>query len=137
MHQHTHHVLLDFSAHATEAKHVLINSLSNVLHRLFLVEDVLLKEGVLSIHVRAVEESITINNIIPETPANILRVVILFTLDVILVRGHVFLDPRGNHCVCTVAFCLHLGSCLLGVLIVVEVLDATELLIQINKDICS
>ena len=48
----------------------------------------LLEEGILAVHMRAVEEPVSVDNLVPEI-ASVVRVVVLLVLDVVLVRRNV------------------------------------------------
>lgn len=48
----------------------------------------LLEEGILAVHMCAVEEPVSVDNLVPEI-ASVVRIVVLLVLDVVLVRGNV------------------------------------------------
>jgi len=84
--QHLHYVPFNFFAHFHAAEHLRVNFGCDVNWGSVLsVEDVLLEEGVLSVHVRAVEESVAVDDIFPEAFADVIRKVILLVLQVVLV----------------------------------------------------
>ena len=86
-----HHLdqrLFDRFAHSAETQHVLDYFVRNLFSRHLRVEDVLLEEGVLSVHVSTVEKSVSIDDLVPVV-ANVLCVIILLILDVKFVTGDV------------------------------------------------
>lgn len=94
-----HHLdqrLFDGFAHSAETQHVLDYFVRHLFRWHLRVKDVLLEEGVLSVHVCAVEKSVSIDDLIPVV-ANVLSVIILLILDVELVTGDV-LPGRLFHC---------------------------------------
>ena len=59
--------------------------MSNLFWRYLGIQDVLLEESILSIHMRAIEKTIAIDDFIPVVLANVVGVVIIFILDIIFV----------------------------------------------------
>ena len=65
--------------------------MSDLLWLLLSVQDVLLKEGIFPVHVRTVEQSITIDDLI-KVVLGIIGVVVLLILNVVLVAAYVALN---------------------------------------------
>ena len=55
-----------------------------------------LKEGILSIHMRAVEKSVAIDDVVPKRFVDVGRIVIFFVFDVVFMRGNILLDNFRN-----------------------------------------
>ena len=65
--------------------------MSDLLRLLFSVQDVLLEESILPVHMRAVEQSIAIDDLI-KVVLRIVSIVVFLILDVILVTANVALN---------------------------------------------
>ena len=89
--EHLEDVLFDGLADACEAEHLLEDLVGHLLGRNLSIEDVLLKEGILAVHMRAVEETISVHDVVEVVILHILSVVVLFILNVVLVTLHVLL----------------------------------------------
>lgn len=99
---------------------------------LIVVENVLLKECVISIHMCAVKKSVPIYNLIPKALSNVVRVVIFIILYVVLVRGYVLLFWGIGNSYCSRCVVLNLNFA-------VEkcCLESTKLFVEVNKNICA
>lgn len=60
------------------------------------IEHVFLEKGVLSVHVRAVEESVTVDDLIPVV-FGVVGEVVLLVLDVVLVAANVLANNSLGH----------------------------------------
>ena len=151
---HLQDALLDILSDTSEAEHFLEDLVSNLFWRYFGIQDVLLEESILSIHMRAIEKTISIDDFIPVVLANIVGVVIIFILDIIFVtldvplldrpcrrqnltdRG-ICLEPKSsilaNDLLCTLLSCV--SGLLLPPILVEGLLQAAELFIEVDKDV--
>ena len=89
--EHVYERLLHRLPHPAEAEHASHNRVRDLLGRVLSIQDVLLEKGILAVHVRAVEEPVSVDDLIPEV-ASVVRVVVLLVFDVVFVRGNVL--PR-------------------------------------------
>lgn len=120
-----------------------------LLGRRLHIEDMLLEESIFAVHMRAVEKSISVDDLVPKV-SFIVRVVILLVLDVVLVALHVLSWRlfRNWKCLARLARLLEakwaivpflLFNTGLGVLrapfFVECLLEAAEFVIEIDKDV--
>jgi hypothetical protein len=76
--------------HTIESKDLLHNLVPYLRVRLiFCVQNVLLKKRVFPVHMRAIKQSVSINDFLPKTLTDIRSVVIGLTLDVVLVTSDI------------------------------------------------
>lgn len=106
------------------------------------VKYVLLKECVLPIHVRAVEEAVAVDDVVPERLVDVLSVVVLLMLNVVFVRLDVFareLDGRGilrvTLLVSAAGFILALLVLGATIALVEGLLQPAELVVEVNEDV--
>ncbi len=97
-----------------------------------MVENVLSKKCVLPVHVRAVKKPVSIHDVVPEPLANVVRVVISFRFYIVLVRWNVLLFRRACNSDCSSRFFLYFDFA-----IKICCLESTELLIEVDKDVCA
>lgn len=77
-------------AHSIESKDLLHDFVPNLrVCLIFRVQYVFLKERVLPVHMRAIKKSVSIYDFFPKTLSDILRVVIAFIFEVVLVAGDI------------------------------------------------
>lgn len=50
-----------------------------------------LKKGIFTVHMRAVEKAVSVDDVVPERLVNVGRVIVFFILDVVLVRWDILL----------------------------------------------
>ena len=77
-----------------EAKHLLEDLVSDLLWRHLGVKDVLLEKGVLAVHVRTVEESVAIHDLVHKVgppSSSIVLVIVIFPLDIVLIAPDIAL----------------------------------------------
>lgn len=98
-----------------------------------------LKEGILSIHMRAVEKSVAIDDVVPKRFVNVGRVVIFFVFNVVFMRWDVFLDNFRNWGIIRGFITILGGSFFLSfcaaVAFIESLLEAAELVIKVDKNI--
>ena len=128
---HVGNVLLYRIAHSRKPKNLGIDVTNNLRFVSFGVEDVLLEKRIFPIHMCTVKKSVSVDDIIPKTFTNIVRVVIFFIFDVVFVGGYVFLFLR---IFLFFGLPVHLFV-VLGSSVVKGRLQTTEFVIEINKDI--
>ena len=153
--KHFDDVLLDILANARKSEHLLEYFVSNLFWRHLCIQHMLLEESILAVHVGAVEQSISVNDLIPVILTYIVIVVVFLVLDVVLVAAYVLLlDRAGSWQRLTwLSFCLEakrpilslyfssrlLSSFSLGFLlasIIIEgLVETAKLLVQIDEDI--
>ena len=68
----------------------MVNLVSDLLGGYFAVEHVLLEEGVLAVHMSAVEQPVAVDDILPVVLPNVVSVVVLLVLYVVLVTLDIF-----------------------------------------------
>jgi hypothetical protein len=100
---------------------------------------VFLKEGILSIHMRAVEKSVAIDDVVPKRFVNVGRVVIFFVFDVVFMRWDIFLDNFRNWGIIRGFITILGGSFFLSfcaaVAFIESLLEAAELVIKVDENI--
>lgn len=79
---------LDLFPHTRKAKHILTYLVGNLSWRQLLVEHMLLKEGIFAVHMRTIEQSIPIADVLPIVILIIMKAV-RFVLDQVFVTFHV------------------------------------------------
>ena len=88
--EHLYDYLLDLGAHPVISEHLLEDLEGDLPGGQLSIEDMLLEEGILTVHVSAVEQSVAVHDFIPVVLLQVFRVVILFVLNVVLVTFYVF-----------------------------------------------
>ena len=155
--KHFDNVLLDILAYARKSEHLLEYLVSNLFWRYLCIQDMLLEESILAVHVGAIEESIAINDFIPVVLTNIVIVVIFLILDVVLMAANVLLLDWAGCWQClsclsisleakrpilslylscrllsSVSLCFFLSS-----FIIEGLIETTKLFVKIDEDVCS
>ena len=69
----------------------------DLLWRDLAIQDVLLEESILTVHMGAVEQPISVDDVLPVVLAHVIRIVILLVLDIVLVT----LDVLSDYCSCS------------------------------------
>ena len=94
--EHVQDCSFDCLANPCETEHLLEDLVSHLLRRHLGVQNVLLEKGVLAVHVRTVEKSVAIDNIVHKacTSPNIVLVIVVFTLDIVLIAADIALFYR-------------------------------------------
>ena len=151
--QHLDYVVFDLLAHASEAKHLLVNLVCDLLGGYFAVEHMLLEEGVLAVHMGAVEQPVAVDDILPVVLPNVVGVVVLLVLDIVLVtldifandlsrsrqllaRRAIILEPQDVVLSFRILFiALVIWGCFDPLLVVKGLVQPTELVVEVNEDI--
>ena len=159
LYQHLDHAIFHSLSHPCEAEHFLEDLEGDLFRRDLAIQDMLLEESILTVHMGAVEQPISVDDILPVVLAYVVRIVIFLVLDVVLVT----LDVLSDDCSCSrqrlsgitivleakytvltfscwsllVSFII-LSSCSFGPLLVVECgIESTKFIVEIYEDVGS